>query len=105
MGVRYVLLPDTQLGRMGEEREADLLRSGDSGLKEVLATGDWRVSELPGADPILTGPRPKRRSPCTSTIASQELSRRPGCTALPFGTRRTGAWSRVDSASRGPKTE
>ena len=56
MGVRFVLLPDTQLGRMGEEREADLLRSGDSGLEEVLATGDWRVYELPGADPILTGP-------------------------------------------------
>jgi hypothetical protein len=56
MGVRYVLLPDTQLGRMGEEREADLLRSGDSGLEEVFATDNWRVYELPGADSILTGP-------------------------------------------------
>ena len=56
MGIRYVLLPDTQLGRMGEGREADLLRSGNSGLEEVLATDDWRVYELPGADPILTGP-------------------------------------------------
>jgi hypothetical protein len=56
MGVRYVLLPDTQLGRMGEEREADLLRSGESGLREVFTTDDWHVYELPGADPILTGP-------------------------------------------------
>jgi hypothetical protein len=56
MGVRYVLLPDTQLGRMGEEREGDLLLSGESGLREVLATDDWRVYELPESDPILTGP-------------------------------------------------
>ena len=56
MGVRYVLLPDAQLGRMGEEREGDLLRSGESGLREVLTTDDWRVYELPAADPILTGP-------------------------------------------------
>jgi hypothetical protein len=56
MAVRYVLLPDVQLGRMGEEREADLLRSGDSGLIEVFITDDWRVYELPGTDRILTGP-------------------------------------------------
>ncbi len=28
LGVRWVLLPNTQLGRIGEEREAELLRSG-----------------------------------------------------------------------------
>jgi hypothetical protein len=56
MGVRYVLLSDTQLGRMGEEREADLLLSGESGLREVFSTDDWRLYELPDADAILTGP-------------------------------------------------
>jgi hypothetical protein len=56
MGVRYVLLPDVQLGRFGEEREGELLASGRSGLREVFRTGDWRIYELPGADPILTGP-------------------------------------------------
>jgi hypothetical protein len=56
LGVRYVLLPDTQLGRMGEEREADLLTSGRSGLQEVFRSDDWRIYELPGADSILTGP-------------------------------------------------
>jgi hypothetical protein len=56
MGVRYVLLPDVQLGRYGEEREGDLLRSGRSGLPLVFTTDDWRMYELPGADPILTGP-------------------------------------------------
>src|ERR687897_950770 len=54
LGVRYVLLPDTQLGRMGEEREADLLTSGRSGLQEVFRSDDWRIYELPGADSILT---------------------------------------------------
>jgi hypothetical protein len=56
LGVRYVLLPDTQLGRMGEEREAELLSSGASGLREVFVSDDWRIYELPDAQPILTGP-------------------------------------------------
>jgi hypothetical protein len=55
LGVRYVLLPDTQLGRMGEQREADLLTSGRSGLRKVFVTENWRIYELPRADPILTG--------------------------------------------------
>ena len=56
MGVRYVLLPDVQLGRYGEEREGALLRSGRSGLPLVLTTDDWRMYELPQAEGILTGP-------------------------------------------------
>jgi hypothetical protein len=56
LGVRYVLLPDTQLGRMGEEREADLLASGRSGLQEVFRNENWRIYELPAAEAILTGP-------------------------------------------------
>jgi hypothetical protein len=56
LGVRYVLLPHTQLGRMGEEREADLLRSGDSGLLEIARAGDVTLYELPDPTAILTGP-------------------------------------------------
>jgi hypothetical protein len=53
LGVRYVLLPDTQLGRAGEEREAELLRSGRSGLRLVAAPDGWRIYELPRPAPIL----------------------------------------------------
>lgn len=56
MAVRYVLLPNTQIGRAGEEREARLLLSGRSGLREVLRTPNWRIYELPGALSMLTGP-------------------------------------------------
>ncbi len=56
LGVRYVLLPDTQLGRVGEEREAELVRSGGSGLLELVRAGDVTVYELPDPTPILTGP-------------------------------------------------
>jgi hypothetical protein len=56
MGVRWVLLPNTQLGRVGEEREAELLRSGRSGLDEVATAGDFTVYEVPDPTPILTGP-------------------------------------------------
>ena len=55
MGVRYVLLPDTQLGRAGEQREAELLRSGRAGLREVMRTRDWRIWEVPNARTILPG--------------------------------------------------
>ncbi len=56
MGVRWVLLPDTQLGRIGEEREAALVRSGAAGLEEVGRAGDVTVYEVPDPTPILTGP-------------------------------------------------
>jgi hypothetical protein len=56
LGIRYVLLPETQLGRVGEGREAVLLRSGRSGLREVARAGDVTVYELPDPDPVLTGP-------------------------------------------------
>ncbi|MEX2464241.1 MAG: hypothetical protein WD428_00035, partial [Gaiellaceae bacterium] len=53
MGVRYVLLADTQLGRMGEEREAELLRSGRSGLVRRGVAGAVTIYELPKAASIL----------------------------------------------------
>jgi hypothetical protein len=56
LGVRWVLLPDTQLGRIGEEREAELLRSGRAGLEEVAHAGEITIYEVPDATPILTGP-------------------------------------------------
>jgi hypothetical protein len=56
LGVRFVLLPDTQLGRVGEEREADLVRSGRAGLVEVARAGAVTVYEVPDASPVLTGP-------------------------------------------------
>jgi hypothetical protein len=56
LGVRYVLLPETQLGRLGEEREAELIRSGRAGLVEVARAGEVTVYEVPEPTPILTGP-------------------------------------------------
>ena len=56
LGIRYVLLPETQLGRVGEEREGELIRSGRSGLVEVAQAGDVTVYEVPEAEPVLTGP-------------------------------------------------
>jgi hypothetical protein len=55
MGVRYVLLPDTQLGRYGEQREADLLTSGRSGLRLAFTTENWQIYELPSAEGLLGG--------------------------------------------------
>ncbi|HEU4449827.1 MAG TPA: hypothetical protein VFR63_07600 [Gaiellaceae bacterium] len=60
LGVRYVLLADTQLGRVGEEREAELLRSGRSGLLELARLGPVTVYELPDPTPVLTGAAPAR---------------------------------------------
>jgi hypothetical protein len=56
MAVRYVLLPRTQIGRAGEEREAELLLSGRSGLRLVHTSPDWKIWEVPAARPLLTGP-------------------------------------------------
>jgi hypothetical protein len=56
LGVRYVLLPDVPLDRVAAESQAELLRSGRSGLTEVHRTENWRIFELPDATPILTGP-------------------------------------------------
>jgi hypothetical protein len=56
MGVRFVVLPETRLGQKGEEREAQLLRSGRSGLTPVFGDGNVTIYELPRPAPILTGP-------------------------------------------------
>ncbi len=59
-GVRYVLLPRVQLDRVAATAQAELLRSGRSGLVEVADLPDWTVYELPDATPILTGPGRRR---------------------------------------------
>jgi hypothetical protein len=56
MGVRFVVLPNTRLGQKGEEREAALLRSGRSGLRQVFLSPQLRIFEVPRPQPILTGP-------------------------------------------------
>ena len=56
MAVDYVLLPSTQIGRAGEEREAQLLLSGRSGLRLLYSTPNWKIWEVPNATPMLTGP-------------------------------------------------
>jgi hypothetical protein len=57
-GIRYVVLPHTQLDRKSAAPEADLLRSGRSGLELALRTPTATVYELPGATPMLSGPAP-----------------------------------------------
>jgi hypothetical protein len=56
MGVRFVVLPETRLGKKGEEREAALLRSGSSGLTRVFADRNVAIYELPRPAPMLAGP-------------------------------------------------
>jgi hypothetical protein len=56
MGVRFVVLPSTRLGQKGEEREAALLRSGRSGLREAFSSPQVTIFEVPRPEPILTGP-------------------------------------------------
>jgi hypothetical protein len=53
--VRYVLLPDTRLGAMVEQREAELLRAG--ALPEVARMPGFRVYEVPRATTIVEGGR------------------------------------------------
>ena len=52
-GVHYVFLPDDPLD-YSAGNEAELLRSGESGLREVAQVGGWTVFELPKPTPIAT---------------------------------------------------
>lgn len=54
--VRYVVLPPFPLDAWAAGAEADLLRSGRSGLTRVFADAGWTIYELPKATPLLTGP-------------------------------------------------
>ena len=52
-GVRWVFLPDDPLD-YSARREAELLRSGRSGLERVAQIGGWTVFQVPRAVPIAT---------------------------------------------------
>jgi hypothetical protein len=52
-GVRWVFLPDDPLD-YSARREAELLRSGRSGLESVAQIGGWTVYQVPRAVPIAT---------------------------------------------------
>ncbi|MFN8120943.1 MAG: hypothetical protein U0237_00800 [Thermoleophilia bacterium] len=65
-GIRYVLLPDDPLDYTARN-EADLLRSGRSGLSLVADLGAWTVYELPDATPIVTPKRSARVLRLTSS--------------------------------------
>jgi hypothetical protein len=52
-GVHYVFLPDDPLD-YSASNEAALLRSGESGLRQVQRVGGWTVFELPRPTPIAT---------------------------------------------------
>jgi hypothetical protein len=52
-GVQYVFLPDDPLDYTARN-EAELLRSGRSGLDQVAQVGGWTIFELPHATPIAT---------------------------------------------------
>jgi hypothetical protein len=54
--VRYVLLPNTKLDTEGAAAEAELLRSGTSGLEIAATRGAWTIYELPRPTPLMTGP-------------------------------------------------
>ena len=55
LGVRYVMLPDAPLD-YSSMREAQVLRSGLSGLRVIESTPHWTFYELPHATPIITAP-------------------------------------------------
>jgi hypothetical protein len=93
--VRYVLLPETQLGRVGEEREAELLLSGRSGLVEIARAGAVAVYELPDPSPLLVGPGEARVTAAEHDLLAAHVSE-PG--AYRLAIRWTPTW-RVEHGS------
>lgn len=74
--VRYVLLADTPLDSVGARAEADLLRSGRSGLPLVEQVGAWSIYEVPDPTPLMTGPG-------TATISIHDHRRIAGWVGAP----------------------
>lgn len=95
LGVRFVLLPETQLGRMGEEREAELLRSGGSGLLQIARAGEVTIYELPDPAPILAGPAAARLTAFEHDRVAGEVD---GAGAYRLAVRWTPTW-RVESGA------
>jgi len=67
MGVKFVVLPRAPLAPMGASWEADLLRSGRSGLRLVFRTQHGVIYQVPDARAILTGPAPTKVIAVTHT--------------------------------------
>ncbi len=76
LGVRYVVLSAAEPD-YSARAEADLLRSGGSGLVPVLRTATVSVYELPAARPIVTGPARARVTRLTPSSLSLDV-RAPG---------------------------
>jgi hypothetical protein len=57
LGIRYVVLPEAPHD-YSARAEAELLRSGQIGLKRVLSTAQLTIFEVPSPRPIVTGPGP-----------------------------------------------
>lgn len=66
LGVRFVVLPDAPLD-YSARREAQLLRSGGSGLAPVLRTTHLTIFEVPSPRSLITGPSPARVAALTET--------------------------------------
>jgi hypothetical protein len=73
--VEYVLLPTGSLEAGAARREAELLRSGNSGLREVRRSKQGRIYALPDPDPILTGPGRATITSFTSSRIAGRVSR------------------------------
>jgi hypothetical protein len=74
-GVRYVVVPRTSLGAVSSRREARLISSGRSGLREVYSGRSGSIYRLPHAVPILTGPGSPTITALDHTAISGRLSR------------------------------
>jgi hypothetical protein len=66
LGVRYVVLPDARLD-YSSRREAELLRSGRSGLIPVMRSAHLTVFEVPSPLRLITGPAAARVVELTQT--------------------------------------
>ena len=71
LGIRYVMLPDAPLD-YSSVREAQLLRSGRSGLTVVQRTAHWTFYELPDPTPIVTAP--PGRSAFLTTLGQEQMT-------------------------------
>jgi hypothetical protein len=71
LGVRYVMLPDAPLD-YSSTREAQLLRSGRSGLTVVGRTPHWTFYQLPHPTPIVSA-QPGRRAQLVS-MGQQQMT-------------------------------
>jgi hypothetical protein len=73
--VRYVVLPQLPDEKTYGGEEAELLRSGGSGLRKVWSGSHASIYELPHATPLLTGPAPAAVSSLGASRIAGHVSR------------------------------